>query len=371
MIAADLDVVNMFGNAEWPAIREALEEHMPEALAWTNWQQSQASVTTLPSGSEFSTDRGAEQGDVFGSVQSALTLGKARARDFATPQGGHGVYVGACDQWYIDDGQAFVQPQVFDAWLRAVDRALLSFGATRGRRPDDDIKSSCRLVCPLARRREFAGWDTAYVHSTTNVLGSDSPTTALGAPFGPVSFTNETAKKTVDAAAELRESIIGIDHAPTELVLTRQCADVSKLLFHLRLNGDRLDMDIVDKFDQSLRNALEATLGGDLPDTSWWQATTGVAYGGLGLRTARSVALSAFVASRITSRPLVRTMVGQYSEATGAAIDTIMLAYDKRTEDAIIGLVQQLPPDSEVKLTEELTAAAGEADLAWQAILNG
>ena len=114
-----------------------------------------------------------------------------------------------------------------------------------------------------------------------------------------------------------------------------------------------------------------ANLGGDLPDTSWWQATSGTAYGGLGFRTARSIALSAFVASRITSRPLVRTMVGQYSEATGAPIENIMFAYDKRTEDALIELVSKLPPESGAKLGDELTEAAGEAGLAWQAFQNG
>ena len=30
------------------------------------------------------------------------------------------------------------------------------------------------------------------------------------------------------------------------------------------------------------RAAVEITLGGDLPDTSWLQATTGVTFGGLG-----------------------------------------------------------------------------------------
>ena len=38
--------------------------------------------------------------------------------------------------------------------------------------------------------------------------------------------------KSVRACDELRSAINGVDHAPTELVLTRQCADVSKLMYH-------------------------------------------------------------------------------------------------------------------------------------------
>ena len=54
LVAADLDLVNM--------IRAALRTHFSEASSWTEWQHQSDSVTTLPSGRTFSTDRGAEQG---------------------------------------------------------------------------------------------------------------------------------------------------------------------------------------------------------------------------------------------------------------------------------------------------------------------
>ena len=38
-------------------------------------------------------------------------------------------------------------------------------------------------------------------------------------------------------------------------------------------------------FDGQMRASVSASLSGDLPDHSWWQATTGVTCGGLGLRT--------------------------------------------------------------------------------------
>ena len=117
LVAADLDLVNMFGNAEWPHIRAALRTHFPEASSWTEWQHQSNSVTTLPSGREFSTDRGAEQGDVLGTIQSALVLGDAREshlQDFlSTPFEQKGV----CDEWFVDDGQCFVRPMLFDRWF--------------------------------------------------------------------------------------------------------------------------------------------------------------------------------------------------------------------------------------------------------------
>ena len=59
-------------------IREALRQHFATALPWTEWHHKQPSVTVLPLGEEFPANSGAEQGDAFGSAQSALALDAAR-----------------------------------------------------------------------------------------------------------------------------------------------------------------------------------------------------------------------------------------------------------------------------------------------------
>ena len=208
----------------------------------------------------------------------------------------------------------------FDRWLRALDSALASFGATRGRSVLGNAKSSARLLCPPERIHEFSGWDTAYVRDTVVVLSPDAGTTSLGSAFGTREQINARAWESVRACDELRSAINGVDHAPTELVLTRQCADVPKLMYHMRINGDILDHDLFASFDGQLRASVSNSLCGDLPDHSWWQATTGVSVGGLGLRTAVTVALPAFVASRILSRPLVVTMVDHLCAAIGSLV---------------------------------------------------
>ena len=116
---------------------------------------------------------------------------------------------------------------LFDRWLRALDSALAFFGATRGRIALGNAKSSARLLCPPERIHEFSGWDTAYVRDTVVVLSPDAGTTALGSAFSTREQINARAWESVRACDELRSAINGVDHAPTELVLTRQCADVS------------------------------------------------------------------------------------------------------------------------------------------------
>ena len=106
-----------------------------------------------------------------------------------------------------------------------------------------NAKSTARLLCPPERISEFVAWETAYVQKTP------SPSSAL--TRGP--RRRVLPLESVCACDEMRSTIVGVDHAPTEMVLTRQCADVSKLRNHMHINGDILDRDLLASFDGQLR----------------------------------------------------------------------------------------------------------------------
>ena len=120
---------------------------------------------------------------------------------------------GVCDEWYVDDGQALVRPALFDSWLRALDMALLSFGAIRGTVAQGNTNSSASLFGPR--------W--------VQVLHSDDDTSALGAQFDSFEHICAQVWQAVTSSSELRQAILSVDHVPTEVVLTSQCADVSRL----------------------------------------------------------------------------------------------------------------------------------------------
>ena len=65
-------------------------------------------------------------------------------------------------------------------------------------------------------------------------------TLALGAPFGGPAALNEQVAAVLKKARDTRLALLEVGHSATELVLTRLCADVSKLSYQLRLNGDRV-----------------------------------------------------------------------------------------------------------------------------------
>ena len=194
--------------------------------------------------------------------------------------------------------------------------------------------------------------------------------TALVSSFGSREHIKARAWEPVRAYNEMRSPIVSVDHAPTEMVLTRQCANVSKLMYQMRINGDVLDHDLLPSFDGQMRASVSASLCGDLPDHSWWQATTGVTCGGLGLRTALGVALPAFVARRIMCRPLVSTMVDHFSHAFGTPSRPIMAEYDTHTDEALTRLVSTLPTNAAQLLVAQLGEALAERQLLWRNVLS-
>ena len=80
--------------------------------------------------------------------------------------------------------------------------------------------------------------DTPYVHDTVTGLGSDSGRWGLHSAL--VSASTRVLGN-VRAGDEVPSAVVSVAHVTTEMVLTRQCADVSMLMYHMRINGDVLD----------------------------------------------------------------------------------------------------------------------------------
>ena len=101
--------------------------------------------------------------------------------------------------------------------------------------------------CNADAAAALAGWDTEYVRRSCKVLLPNSPTEVLGATLGGSAAATAAGQKVVAKVAELHTALAELDHPPTELVLTRRCADVAKLSYTLRCAGDRLDASLLEK----------------------------------------------------------------------------------------------------------------------------
>eukprot|EP00973_Karenia_brevis_P011259 1523686-Karenia_brevis.AAC.1 len=96
VVIADVDQINMFGNAEWDSIRQSIDSGLPEIHAWTSWVHRKPTEVVLPSGEVVLMDRGASQGDAFGSYQAAATQASSRPAWACAADGT--LAKGACDE---------------------------------------------------------------------------------------------------------------------------------------------------------------------------------------------------------------------------------------------------------------------------------
>ena len=213
------------GTGDWHALSSIVEAYqalLPEAVPWEKWCTKQACDTVLPCGERRPVNRGAGQGEPDGPLKTSVTIGRAMqdGKSQMTPETRDGMV----DVWYMDDGQIFTKPGNVHEILVMLDQRLARIGATRGRKSvNGSVKNIVRVYAPADRQNEVAGWDTAYVRDTCNVLSS-------------ADVVKELCKK-VEA---LHSTIEQVQHAATEVVLKKACADVSKVVYTLRLDGDRL-----------------------------------------------------------------------------------------------------------------------------------
>ncbi len=374
MVAFDLDLENMFCRVEWPEIRAAAQKHFEEAYKWLEWCHEEPEVIQLPNGAEHAVNRGAGQGDVYGSTACGLSLGErvlehrerfnGTREDIATTEA-----AGAVDEWFIDDGQAFVFVRHADLWLRSVDKAIADLGGRRKR--GEGCKSHARLLCPLDFAAANPSWASPYIRDTCIVESCAVPPKALGVHIGDEDVCSEDLASITKKVCSARDAIQELNAPAAELTLQRCCLNVSKAAYLLRCNGDRIKDSELSKFDVAMASGLESALWGPLPDDSWLQATMSVDAGGLGMREAALVALPAFVASRTVARPLVAEMAAHCAEAGLCAIHVIMDAYDRRSDAASARWLETLPEDVHHEIRTLLADAAEQAVVRWQRCCDG
>ena len=76
LVRIKVDETSCFGSLEWFAMRQATLNALPRHFAAFSWKHEKASSVNRPGVFPLPKDRGAEQGDVDGPLECALTLGQ-------------------------------------------------------------------------------------------------------------------------------------------------------------------------------------------------------------------------------------------------------------------------------------------------------
>ena len=319
----DIDQANMFCNVEWQEISAAVRKYYREVVEWVDWSHKEPEKVLLPCGDEIGVNRGAGQGDVFGSALASLSQGE-RVLQHRTRMRDSRVF-GCVDEWYIDDGQGVVLLEHADAWLKSLDQAISDLGGFR--KTGAECKSHARLVCTPEFAAQHSDWASEYISSSCVVGCCTTSPKVLGAHVDDHRAINADMDAVTSKVASTRDYVESLNCPIAELTLQRVCLNLSKASYILRCNGDCLESSTLSKFDSGMASGVESALWGPLPADSWIQATLAVECGGLGLREATNVALPAFLASRTVSRPLVAEMASRCEQAGLCTRDCFMSVF--------------------------------------------
>ena len=253
-----------------------------------------------------------------------------------------------------------------DCVLRALDRRLEEAGASRGSKAlGHKVKSSVKAYIPVGEEEVCRGWCTDYIVDTCEVIPSaEAASKVLGVE--PNSKLSQQFEEVTAKVARLHANIEETRDAGVEMVLKSECVGVSKVVHILRASGDRLGSDELGKWDKHMRDSLGRTLNGDLDDHSWRQAVSGFWQGGLGWRTGLDLALPAFLASRVASRPAVESLLSNVVDAGMGDLETLLEVFDARTTEALERAVSSLPDDLALNFRGMVIDAAAAAITRWR-----
>ena len=279
-----LDFSNAFNSVSREAIFSEVRSQIPTLSAWMESCYSCQPLLFLGEESIRSCC-GVQQGDPLGPLGFALALHPLAERIKSEVPGL------SLNAWYLDDGTLVGSPGDLAAALYIIERDGPTIGLQLNRKKSllyipesaDASQSPLPPEIPVTRR----GFSL------------------LGCPIGPPDFCEEVFQQRILKVKASLSTLREMADSQLEITLLRSCLSLPKVAFVLRSCPPSYIYSATDTFDRVIREALEATIGGPLPNWSWRKASLPSSRGGLNLRSATLHAPAAFLDSSIRSRPMV------------------------------------------------------------------
>jgi hypothetical protein len=279
-VLAKIDLANAFNRLFRSRIDDAIAE-FPELARWAAFCYEGDSILWYGD-AELRSEEGVQQGDPLGPfIFAAVLQPLIKEINIKFPRL-------SLNLWYLDDG--VLAGSVAD--VRGALRMLEQLGPEYGFNLNP---GKCELVWHAGNEQdELFPPSFAPASSGKRLVDNFS---LLGSPIGSAAYCNEWVRNTAVAQGRrLWRALEDVDDMQVRYVLLRHCASAGIITHLLRTVPPELILEATREFDALLCEAVTALLGVDA-ESAWRQLTLPTSKGGVGIRSARTHAAAAYVAS--------------------------------------------------------------------------
>ncbi len=285
-----IDFQNAFNTMSRSAFLRACRQQMPAVSAWASW--CYASPSRLIHNKEvILSQAGVQQGDNLGPLLFSLAIHPVLEQLKVVP--GVDVVIG-----YLDDivvaGDAPAVLAAFRLLQAAMPDLTLALNATK-----------CELI-PTAGADSAA--DLSDFPSDMKRVG-DGCFKFLGTPIGTEEFTTRfTEEKRANKANRLLDEIAWVEEGQFAHKLIMRCMGSARVMHAMRTTRPDWILPQLRSVDSAVVGALETCMGLALPPAARSQVSLPIRLGGLGLRSSERHGAAAYLASRVATKDLCRSM---------------------------------------------------------------
>ena len=286
-LVANIDFRNAFNSIRRHKLLAEVKEHTPSLYRMIYQCYSTLSYLYFGDKDLLYSKEGVQQGDPLGPLLFSLGI-----RDLLK----------SCKSevniWYLDDGTVCGDPKTVHEDLTRILEASNPLGLSVN-------SGKCEIFTIPGAGREEIQSDTQRVLENIQEdmprirMVNKNSLLLLGAPICEEAIEGVLLEKLQDLK-RMAEGLTNID-AHDAVFLLKSCYAIPKLTYFLRSAPTYRTMATLQEYDQVMKKCLEAIININLGQEAWTQSSLPVKQGGLGIRKATDLALSAFLSSAFSS----------------------------------------------------------------------
>lgn len=304
-----VDFKNAFNLVDRKTMFEECRKHFPGLSRWVEYCYGDKPLLWARSLQFFSTE-GVQQGDPLGPLLFSLVLNVLIKKiQVACPNA-------LANNWYLDDGVVIGTHEE----LRTVIALIEEHGPPLG--------------LHLSRSKSEIWWpapnDTEWLFYPEGIaMVRDDGVKLLGSPIGSADFANRLLLKRIHKIDALFTEVRKLEEPQVQFCLLRSCVGFPKIAFSLRTCPPVHLTECLQLFDGMVYNSLASIIGADLDMQCWQQATLPLSLGGVGITSAPSKAIPAFLGSVAQSMKLQRRILKDENATPRAHFHSCLASYNE------------------------------------------